>query len=271
MKLNSSDPECDAVFVDRILYQIKNHQGVLTPKEVISMVRDEAGFNRKQAKSLIAFLVSKGELEYVDVYGRTCLALSFNRPVRVSKRVVLKPPECSFKSQAGDVVINLAKGTAFGRGAHPTTSLCIRALDWLSEHYPSTLTLGLDIGTGTGVLALVAAKLIADNIEACDIDPMAIHEARENVRLNKLENRVCVSDRCDFSQTHDLILANLRYPTLISLMQDFANSLSQNGWVVLSGIKNEELQKVRSCYEENFQMIRTENEGGWSALIYTPL
>lgn len=260
----------DRDLIKSILRLVHSHEGTLTPKALIDIIRDEAGLDCRPAKSLIAHLVSTGKLEYLEVYGRTCVSPSFNRPVRISQRIVLKPPDCSFKKNPDDVVINLISGTSFGRGTHPTTKLCIRLLDWLFDRYAPDISFAVDIGTGTGILALTAASLGVKKVEACDIDPMAIHEAKENVIINKLENHIHVGERCDFTKKPELILANLRYPTLISLYDELSRSVSKNGWIILSGIKKEELDRVRSCYEKNQEMIRTETVGGWSSLIYRP-
>lgn len=248
---------------------MKNREALITPVELTKMIGEMAGFDKSKAKSLIFELVSRGELEYVDAFGRTCLIVSFSRPVRVSKRVVLKPPDVRFMANPGDVVVSLNKGIAFGRGTHPTTALCIRALTWLSENHDFNLSSGLDIGTGTGVLAVVASLLGVRKVSACDIEPVAIHEARENTRINHLESRVTISESCDFSLSHDLIMANLRYPTLISMHRDITRSLSQAGWLVLSGIKQDEIPKVDNLYKTALTFVRQESENGWASLVYT--
>lgn len=267
--IRSSPPVLsDESIVSWIMTHMKNRESLMTPVELGKVIRRGTGLEKKKVKSLIYALVSNGELEYVDAFGRTCLTLSFSRPVRVSTRVILKPPDVHYSPNPGDVVVNLNKGIAFGRGTHPTTTLCIRALTWLFDLHSPRVSMGLDIGTGTGVLAVVASLLGAENVLACDIDSIAIHEARENVHLNHQGMRIVVGDTCDFSQTYDLIMANLRYPTLISMHKDIIQSVSHRGWIVLSGIKQNEIEKVVSCYNQGTELLWKETDGGWAALVY---
>src|SRR5690606_12683420 len=104
----------------------------------------------------------------------------FYKPLRIGQRVVLKPTWEEFASQPGDVIIELDPGMAFGTGLHPSTRLCVAALEEVVQPGDAVL----DLGTGSGVLALVAAKLGAGQILATDIDTLAVRVAHENAQLN---------------------------------------------------------------------------------------
>ncbi|MBU1168794.1 MAG: 50S ribosomal protein L11 methyltransferase [Proteobacteria bacterium] len=251
---------------------MKERQKVMTPSELCMEIRNTWGFDRKQSRAIINKLVSQGDIEYQDLYGRTCLSISFSRPVRISANVILKPPDVEYSSDFGENVVSLHKGIAFGRGTHPTTRLSILALSFLFEMNEKTnhsITHALDIGTGTGVLAIVASKLGAKHVLAIDIDPVSVSEAEENVKINHLSENITVSDKFIDFEMYNLIIANLRFPTLLDFQEPIARMISPKGLIVLSGIKNEEKEKIMNAYKFNHgKLIWEKSESGWCALVF---
>ncbi len=109
-----------------ILETVSGSAEKITPRKLEKIASKKYALEKKQIKAAIRDLIEGGELIYTYQYGSTFLEKSFSRPVRISKHVVIKPPENSFVSKPGDVVINLARGASFGTGQHPTTRLAVR-------------------------------------------------------------------------------------------------------------------------------------------------
>jgi ribosomal protein L11 methyltransferase len=142
-------------------------------------------------KEIVSKLIRSGDLCYTNHYGNVNIELSYDKPVKVSKNVVLKPSSVTYHPQHGETVVTLEKGFSFGCGAHPSTRLAIRLMDdavsnfrWKKEK--SALS-ALDIGTGSGVLGILAAKLGIGFVCAVDTDPCAVFESKKNAFLNSVE------------------------------------------------------------------------------------
>ena len=220
-----------------------------------NLVSRGANISKSHVKKAVKELVESGELQYTYVFGTSFLEPSFQQPVRVSKRIVLKPPEMAYQAKPQDVVITLAGGAAFGNGAHPTTCLVLEALDralgdglFLENEEDSK---GLDVGTGTGVLAIALARLGVQEILGTDIDPCALSEARHNVSLNKLSERVTVLDTPveTLEDAYNVIVANLAYPTLKAMAPVLTAKLSEKGLLVLSGFKEDRAATLAETYK----------------------
>ncbi|NVM20528.1 MAG: 50S ribosomal protein L11 methyltransferase [Desulfobacterales bacterium] len=246
----------------------------MTPGEVEKAVAGAAGIDRKTVKLAIKDLVSRGELGYTYLYGASFLEMSFDRPVRLSKRIVIKPPERAYQSQPGGVVVDIAGGAAFGNGAHPTTSLALKALDFVLSNNRRTETTaplkGLDMGTGTGVLAIAMAKLGVREVLGLDIDPCAISEAANNIRLNDLTEQVAVSGMAleQVRTCFSVIVANLAYPTLRRLAPLFSAKMEKAGVLILSGFKGSASKDLMEAYSEHgFSVIREEMDLQWVCLV----
>ncbi|CAN2042168.1 ribosomal protein L11 methyltransferase [Candidatus Magnetomoraceae bacterium gMMP-15] len=196
---------------------------------------------------------------------------SFNRPVRVSKHIILSPPHRSYEAHINDIIVFIQPGSSFGTGEHPTTRLALRGI----EHAFSYLTnekniYSLDIGTGSGILAIASVKLGISNSWGIDIDQCAVYEARQNVVLNNLEHNILINNTSldAISNKFGLITANLRAPTLKLISPKLKEILKPGGFAVFSGIKIDEYNKVLDYYTDHqFKMIKHENEHGWASLV----
>ena len=164
-------------------------------------------------------------------------------------------------SSEAAIVINMDPGLAFGTGTHQTTSLC---LEFLDENPPIALT-AIDFGCGTGILAIAAAKLGAIRVTAIDNDPQAVTSSSENVKKNHCEDIVKTfhSDEKFKYKPCDLLMANILANPIIELEPLFSELVKPNGTILLSGILEEQVEKVIDCYSKNFNNIKTDNKSEW--------
>jgi len=257
-----------------ILETVSGSREKITPIALEKIASEKYALGKKQIKSIIQGLIAKGELIYTYQYGSTFLEKSFNRPVRISKHVVIKPPENSFALKPGDVVINLAQGSSFGSGQHPTTRLAVKGIDYaLKEcgHFKENKkTCLLDVGTGSGILVIAAVLMGIKKGVGIDIDPCAIAEARENIKINALEDRIDICDQAfeKIDRIFSMVTANLRYPTIKRLLPYMHETVHKKGFVVLSGIKTGEMKELLDIYQEKGFLCRwKENEQDWVGVV----
>ena len=244
------------------------------PADILKRFVRSPHVTREKVQAAIRELVAAGELAYTFEQGRTFLEPSFDRPVRVAERIVLSPPGKAFQPEAGDVAIRIMAGASFGRGRHPSTRLALRGVEFALRREGTLLVRPgsrvLDIGTGTGVLAIAAVLLGIESGLGVDIDPCAVSEAKENIRLNGLEEQIGISTQAvdDVEQTFTLITANLRSPTLRRLSAKLRSLLDSPGALVIAGIRIEERGDVLSAFRDaRFQCEWTGEEDGWVGVV----
>ncbi|HEV2067989.1 MAG TPA: 50S ribosomal protein L11 methyltransferase [Thermomicrobiales bacterium] len=191
-------------------------------------------------------------------------------PVRVGNRVVVRPPWRDYDPVNDDVVIELDPGMAFGTGTHPTTRLCMVELE-------NELVAGqrvLDIGTGSGVLAIAAMKLGATAVDAVDIEPVSVRVARENRDRNGVTDDLrmeqgSVGPDEPFGGTYDLVLANIIARILIELSEDVVRHMAPGGTLLLSGIIEGREAEVQTYYQRHgLELVRRNQMEDWIALVY---
>jgi len=191
-------------------------------------------------------------------------------PFRVGDRLVIRPSWVDWPTRSGEVVLTLDPGQAFGTGTHATTSLC---LDVLAEHFasdqpPRSL---LDVGTGSGILAMAGAALGAEQVIACDIDSAACQVARDNVAQNDLAQQVSITDAPleDISGRYDLVLANILAAENIRLADALVAHLAAGGWLVLSGILVDQEPQVLDAFASfPLTLLSTNHKDEWSCIVY---
>ena len=248
----------------------------VAPPALEKKLVERFGLTKKEAKAVIRELVSDGELAYTYEFGSTFLELSYNRPVRVSNRVVLKPPGRNFRPKAEDVVITLKSGAAFGDGRHPTSRLAVRGIEYVLKDFKAVWTKNatrvLDIGTGSGILVITAVRMGVHSGLGIDIDPTARAEATENVSLNRLGDRVEISDQPleTIDGNFNLVAANLRYPTLKKIGPTLKKITCSEGLVVCSGIRSHELADLTNIYKEiGFELAWQEQSLEWGGVAFS--
>jgi ribosomal protein L11 methyltransferase len=184
----------------------------------------------------------------------------------LGRRLVIKPSWLRYRRDGDQVVIDLDPGMAFGTGLHPTTRLCLQALEDRADRGP--LGRVLDVGCGSGILSIAAVKLGATRALAIDIDPIAIEATEANARHNRVGRRVRARDGSIPSGDgpFDTVLANLIAGILIELAPHLAEELVPGGTLVTSGIFIDREAETWSALERaGFELVRRWHESDWVA------
>jgi ribosomal protein L11 methyltransferase len=186
--------------------------------------------------------------------------------LHLGRRVVIKPTWRAYRPKEGEVVLEMDPGMAFGTGLHPTTRLCVEAVERLVQPGMSVL----DLGTGTGILAMAAARLGARHVLGVDIDSEAVLAATRNVRTNALSDRVSIErgSLSDVTDTYDLIVANILAPVIITMAAaGLADRLAPTGSLVVSGILEEQIAEVTTALATHGLQVTEERiQEEWAAL-----
>ncbi len=181
--------------------------------------------------------------------------------------MVVKPTWRDYRADTGEVVIELDPGMAFGTGTHPTTALCISMV----ENYLKKGDLFLDIGTGSGILMIAAAKLGADKIRGVDHDETAVPIAVDNLRRNGIEAQQffvnCANLAEGIKERYDIVVANILSQVILDLLNDIRSVLKAGGIFICSGIvdKNEK-QVVAAMKNIGFEILEISTQDEWVAI-----
>lgn len=258
----------------KILDLVEHSESKLTRVAIVKMVSAESNIRRKDIRKAVTALISDRELQYTNVFGNSYVEKSYNRPVRISSSVIVKPYNMTYQPKDDEIVINMVPGVSFGYGDHPTTRLSVQGIEFISRHqHPlknAEQSSVLDIGTGSGILAIAALKFGIETGIGIDTDPCAVSEAKKNVQINDLESRLRICPPFQpMSDTFSLITANLRFPDIMTLFPIISNHSRLGAYLVLSGIRPAEVDAVTKQYAENgFHCIRTTEEKNWSCLVW---
>jgi ribosomal protein L11 methyltransferase len=199
--------------------------------------------------------------------------------LRIGRRLVIVPTWRRHKPRPGDVVLSLDPGMAFGTGLHPTTRLCLAALETLADEgllahgrAPDGTARVLDVGCGSGILAIAAGKLGAGELLGVDPDPIAVEATAANARLNGLTERIRVgkgsvpTDEGPF----DIVLANLIASLLVQLAVPLRDEMATGGRMIASGIFRDREPDVREAFEAaGLRVTRRWADEDWVALEAT--
>ncbi|WP_125152565.1 50S ribosomal protein L11 methyltransferase [Clostridium rectalis] len=190
----------------------------------------------------------------------------YYKPTKVGNKVIVRPIWEPYKEKEDEIVIDLDPGMAFGTGTHETTRMCIKAL----EKYVSKDTTVFDIGTGSGILAISAAKLEAKKVIGVDLDPVAVESAKENVALNTLDNiEILHGNLMEVVEGKvNIVVANIIADIIILLAQDVKAFIKEGGYFISSGIikdrKDEVISKLESC---GFIIEEVNVDGEWVCVV----
>ncbi|NLY46182.1 MAG: 50S ribosomal protein L11 methyltransferase [Tissierella sp.] len=191
----------------------------------------------------------------------------YYKPLKIGNRIIIKPSWEDYDEKVNDLIIELDPGMAFGTGTHETTEMCAEALESLvkpGDHI-------YDIGCGSGILSIVAAKLGAEKVTAIDIDPVCIDVSNENIKINGVEDIVqaykgdlfnVVSDKVD------LIVSNIIAEVIAGMVKDLNTYLKDDGIFITSGIILSKVELVENALKENnFKILEIKRLGEWACII----
>ncbi len=194
---------------------------------------------------------------------------SYYKPVRVGRRLVVKPSWEEYDAAPDDIVIEMDPGMAFGCGTHATTAMCMALLE---EHLRGGETV-CDVGTGSGILAVTAALLGAGRVTAVDIDAVAVRAAGENAARNGVSGRVAVlaGDLLDglAGVQADVLVANIIADAIIRLVPDVSAVLKPGGLFIASGIIRDRADEVRRALQAaGLEPVAEKTDQEWVALTF---
>lgn len=189
------------------------------------------------------------------------------KPFRVGRQLVIVPSWEDYRPADGDVILRLDPGMAFGTGTHASTALCLEALERLIHPGADVL----DVGTGSGILAIAVALLGARRVTALDVDPVAVRVAGENIVANGVSARVEArlgEAAGEPAAAYDLVLANLTAGIHAEVHADLARALRPGGTLVASGIIAEEADRVERIFGgDGLRRCERLEREGWAALV----
>lgn len=204
------------------------------------------------------------ESDWKDVWKK------YYKPKKIGENIVVKPTWEEYTRKEGEIVLELDPGMAFGTGTHETTTMCIRAL----EKYMSKGDIVLDIGCGSGILSIAAAKLGAKKAIGVDLDEMAIEVSNENVALNQVEDVVDIRHGNLLevvSEKAEIVVANIVAEIIKILASDVKKSLKDDGVFISSGIILDKIEFVKNALEyEGFEIVEEVIMGEWACIVSKP-
>ena len=192
---------------------------------------------------------------------------AFFEPLKIGKKIVVKPTWCHFTAESDDIVLQLDPGMAFGAGTHPTTALCIR----LIEDYLKPGDSFLDLGTGSGILMIAAAKLGAGFACGVDKDSIATNVAASNLKLNGLDSNNAIvytgNLLTGITDIYDFIAANIFTHVILELLDEIPRALKKDGIFICSGMYEENNKLVVARLKNmGFEILAIRVQEEWAAI-----
>lgn len=193
----------------------------------------------------------------------------YYHPVKVTDKLVVVPCWEEYKPKENEIIVTLDPGMAFGTGTHETTRLCMK----LVEKFVKEDTTFLDIGTGSGILAITSLLLGAKKAIGVDIDEIVMTVAHENAKLNKVDDKIeiVIGDLTEkISNKYDIVCANIVADVIIRLSEDVHNFMHENSIFLVSGIIDERADEVLDVLtNKNYKLIDKFEENGWIAMSFS--
>lgn len=232
-----------------------------TVEEIKQAINNLPLFNIDIGRNLVT-LSEVNEEEWATAWKK------YYNPVKISERFTIVPTwENYVPVNSDELIIELDPGMAFGTGTHPTTVMCIQALERTIKKGDKVI----DVGTGSGVLSIAAALLGASSIKALDLDEVAVQSARLNIKLNKVHERVSVSQNNlldGINDTVDVVVANILAEVILRFTDDVARVVKKDGYFIASGIIQKKKEEVKEAIiQAGFDIVETIQMEDWVALL----
>lgn len=210
-----------------------------------------------------------GEVTISEVYEKDWAEAwkKYYKPKKIGSRIVIKPTWENYEKKDDEMIIEIDPGMAFGTGTHETTMMCIQQL----EKYVKSGHTVFDVGCGSGILSITAAKLGAEKVIAVDLDELSIKVSKENTKINKVDNVVEVRhgnllDVVD--EKADIIVSNIIAEIIVVLSKDIRRFLNKGGLFITSGIIHEKIQLVQDAMKaEGLVIVDTITLGEWACIV----
>ena len=203
---------------------------------------------------------------------------AYFKPTRIGSRLIMKPSWETYAAAADDIILELDPGMAFGTGTHGTTRLCLEALERIlfqegvfADAAAAANSALLDVGCGSGVLAIAGAKFGSRKVTAVDIDPVAVAVTKENASLNGVDTIISASTTPLEAITgqFQIVLANILAEELVRLAAELIDRVADHGWLILSGILQEREAFVIDGFAQHpLTLAETTHADDWSCLVY---
>lgn len=190
----------------------------------------------------------------------------YYKPTKVGSKIVVKPTWEDYETKNDELLVELDPGMAFGTGTHETTRMCIQAL----ERYVKEDSTVFDVGCGSGILAISAAKLGAKLAVGVDLDPVAVESAKENVNFNNLDNiEILYGNLVEvIDGKADIVVANIIAEIICILTEDVKRVIKEGGYFITSGIIHDRVEMVTKKLEETgFEVLEINKDGEWNCIV----
>lgn len=212
--------------------------------------------------------VGEGKVEFEKMYEEDWANnwKKYYKPSKVGEKIVVKPIWEEYEVKDEELVVELDPGMAFGTGEHETTRMCIQAL----EKYVQKDSTVFDVGCGSGILAIAAAKLGAKLAVGVDLDPVAVESAKENVGFNNIDNIEILHGNLIevIDGKADIVVANIIAEIICILTEDVSRVIKPNGYFITSGIIHDRVEMVTNKLEEcGFEVVKVNKDGEWNCII----
>ncbi|MCX7710421.1 MAG: 50S ribosomal protein L11 methyltransferase [Clostridia bacterium] len=226
----------------------------------------------KEKISFIANFLDVGEgyagVQEVDDEDWATSWKKYYKPLHLSDRMVIKPSWEQYEKKDQEIIIEMDPGMAFGTGTHETTRMCAQLL----EEYIRKDNSVLDVGCGTGILAIIAAKLDSGEVTAVDIDEVAVKVTQENCRMNQVQEKI-VSYKAELKDVapkqYDIVIANIIANVIINIAELVPAYLKKEGYFLASGIIKERKDEVIETYtKQGFVCEKVIELGEWVAIAF---
>lgn len=250
--LITSEP-LNAEILSAVLWEL-NIDGISEEINCIKVFTHDNNITEESIKNLLDELRKNNLIHNYEIQENILYEKNWNEEweksrevLHVTDRIVIKPTFKEYSPEENELIITLDPKMSFGTGDHPTTKICIYFL----EKYIKQDSKVLDVGSGTAILSIVAAKLGASKVIAFDIDEWSLLNGAENIRLNKVENIVDIR-MCELKDIveseFDLIVANIQRNVLTELADELNNKLKSDGIIILSGLLESDRQVINEKY-----------------------